>query len=84
MTKTLGCKVEDGLYYLFRKLEGSVSDNLRKAAIMYYNHTVNNSVDPVNPAGNQKEKSESYEDISEKVDCLIRAYFKDSDEGDVF
>lgn len=77
MTKVLGCKVENGLYELFKSLDGSISENLRKAAIMYYNSKVNKSVNHVNRIVKQKKPLRSYDDIVFEVDRLISRFFND-------
>jgi len=64
MSQVLGCKVNDDLYNRFSKLEGSISDNLRKAIENHINNMVNRSV-------NDGLKAFSHGPVVERVDRLI-------------
>ena len=61
MTKVLGCKVEDHLYVLFKRLPGSISENLRRAVIEYLNKQHNKPVNHVNSIVNQRKHDEAIE-----------------------
>lgn len=74
MSQVLGCKVSDDLYNRFSKLDGSISDNLRKAIENYIDNMVNQSV-------NHVLKNFSHSQVVERVDSLIlskKALFEDS------
>lgn len=78
MSKVLGTKVENGLYELFKSLDGTISENLRKAAIEYYNSKVTKPVNHRKPVDTEEKPIRFYNEIISKIDKLIAAHFNDS------
>jgi len=66
MTKVLACKVEDELYFLFDRLPGTKSKNLRRAIIMLLNYEHSKPVNSVYSIENRKK----HEDIVRYLDSL--------------
>ena len=68
--KTIGAKVDDSVYLRIKKL-GNVSDIVRSAIFDYLRNHENIANSLVNHEVNQKNEVEGYNDINNKVDCLI-------------
>ncbi len=75
--KVLGTKVSDTMYNQFTSLDGSISENLKKAINLYLNQYGNQEVNLGKPNDNAKTFTDEYQDLVNELISLTDRFYED-------